>query len=98
MPLLNRQSLTDEIAWLADERLPARAAATESYPVRFDHCFRRIAYDTATGQEWDEAASRPFYRNATRPQLLRAARALRVMAASPAACRAWNRESIGYRT
>ena len=41
-------------------RLVARAAV-ERWPIRADHCFKRIAFDTAVGAKWDTVHSRPAY-------------------------------------
>ncbi len=43
-------------------RLVARAAA-EGWPIRADHCFLRIAYDTAVGAKWDTLHPRPAWRS-----------------------------------
>ena len=40
----------------------ARAAA-ESWPIRADHCFLRIAYDNAVGARWDLVHARPGWRS-----------------------------------
>ncbi len=50
-----RAALTDVVA-----RLVARAAA-ERWPIRNDHCFLRIAYDTAVGAKWNTVAARPAW-------------------------------------
>lgn len=43
-------------------RLVERAAA-ESWPIRADHCFLRIAYDNAVGAKWDTVVKPPAWRN-----------------------------------
>ena len=43
-------------------RLVTRAAA-EHWPIRADHCFLRIAYDTVTGGKWDTLYARPAWRS-----------------------------------
>ncbi|WP_158666547.1 GCN5-related N-acetyltransferase [Salinibacter altiplanensis] len=82
---------------LAEEVLPAKAASG-NYPVRFDHCFKRIAYDMAVGAKWDAEVARPFYEHASREQVRRAVDVLRKMARDPARAAEYNRRSLRYRT
>jgi hypothetical protein len=82
---------------LAETTLPAQAAGDARYPVRFGHCFKRIAFDAAVGARWDTVVARPFYRNASREQLRRAVDVLRQMAGAPERVRALNRQSLRYR-
>jgi hypothetical protein len=87
------------ISRLADEVLPALARDNpEDYPVRFDHCFRRIAYDYAAGQKWDEVIEPPFYKNASGAQLSRAIQALETMIRQPEKAKELNEQSLSYRT
>lgn len=90
---------TELISRLADEVLPALARDDpEDYPVQFDHCFRRIAYDYAAGQKWDEAIDSPFYKNASGAQLRRATDALWAMIRQPEKAGELNEQSLSYRT
>ena len=59
----SRVELRRRLARLCDDVLPA-LATTEAYPVAHDHCFRRLAYDTAVGAEWTTEIGRPFVANA----------------------------------
>ena len=43
-------------------RLIQRAAA-ERWPIRADHCFLRIAYDSAVGAKWDTLHAKPAWRS-----------------------------------
>jgi hypothetical protein len=81
---------------LAEEVLPEKATSGD-YPVRFDHCFKRIAYDVAVGAKWDTEVPRPFYEHASSEQLRRAVRVLREMAADPDQAAAYNRQSLRHR-
>lgn len=92
-----RASLVRKIRRLAEQTLPARARQDPRYPVRFDHCFKRIAFDRAVGARWDTVVERPFYRHASIQQLRQAARALQHMADRPRRAIALNRESLRYR-
>ena len=47
----NRDVVVDHIADVCDEELPDQAK-TGDWPVQHDHCFRRLAYDAACGDEW----------------------------------------------
>ena len=81
---------------LAEEVLPEKAR-TGDYPVQFDHCFRRIAYDVAVGAKWDTEVASPFYKHATSEQLRRAVEGLREMAANPERAVAYNQQSLRFR-
>ena len=81
---------------LAEQQLPAQAASGE-YPVRDDHCFKRIAYDVAVGAQWDTDVTPPFYKNASPEQIRRAVEVLREMIADPGRAAAYNRRSLRYR-
>jgi hypothetical protein len=81
---------------LAEEVLPAKAASGD-YPVRYDHCFKRTAYDVAVGAKWDTEVTPPFSKNATPAQLRRAVAILREMAANPDRAADYNRHSLRYR-
>lgn len=82
---------------LADEVLPTLARGEDSYPVTFDHCFRRIAYDYAAGQKWDEVIDSPFYKNASGEQLDAAVHALWTMVRHPEQAKPLNKQSLEYR-
>jgi hypothetical protein len=92
-----RKTVAQDIDRLAGEVLPRRANATNRYPLHHDHCFKRVAFDLATGGQWDETIERPFYQNASLPQLRSARALLEVMAESPAATRALNAKSLSFR-
>lgn len=51
--------------------LPARAAA-ERWPIRFDHCFKRICLDWAFGDIWYRHLQRPAERHLRGEPLTRA--------------------------
>lgn len=89
--------LTDEIHRLSEEVLP-RAAKSGEYPVRHDHCFKRIAFDWACGAKWDTVVDQPFYKNATQRQKERALGALKQMVKFPGTAHAMNKQSLTYRT
>jgi len=82
---------------LAENVLPVRAANDDRYPVQFDHCFKRIAYDTAVEARWDTVVEPPFYVHASLDVIQRAVEALTGMAEAPSVARALNRQSLAYR-
>jgi hypothetical protein len=89
--------VTREMHRLSEEALPLRAEGTGDYPVRHDHCFKRIAFDAAVGDKWDRVIDRPFYQNAS-PKTKRAAvSVLKEMLRSPEAAESYNRQSLHYR-
>lgn len=97
-PKSDRRRLVEAMNRLAESVLPTRAADDDRYPVRFDHCFKRIAYDVAVEARWDTVVPRPFYAHASREQIARALDALQAMAETPAVAQALNRQSLHYRT
>ncbi len=94
---MNRQRLNKNIDELSKELLPQKAKKTGDYPVRFDHCFKRIAFDFATQGKWDEKVNRPFKDNASDQQLLLAYKALMEMYDDPELCNRLNEKSLSYR-
>lgn len=91
------ETLTQKMHQLSEEKLPQKAQRTGDYPVRFDHCFKRIAFDAAACAKWDEVIERPFYSNATAEQKRRAVDVLEEMLRSPEKARQYNRQSLQYR-
>lgn len=87
----------DEMNRLAEEVLPENAARDSRYPVRFDHCFKRIAYDAAVGAQWDTEVQRPFYRHASDAQIKDAIDTLHAMREDPERAAELNRQSLTYR-
>ncbi len=78
-------------------RLVARAAA-ERWPISADHCFLRIAYDTATGAKWDTVYPRPGYASLPVDRLATAIAVLdRIEAEGRPALDALNAASLAFR-
>ena len=91
-------ALRDHYLALTQEALPARAASEPGWPVRFDHCFMRIALDHAVGQRWTDVVAKPAYKHLTEPQLRRAIDAAeRMLAEGPETAHALNRASLDAR-
>lgn len=56
---------------LTEELLPA-LAREHRWPIRLDHCFKRICLDRAFGDVWYRHLRRPAERHLTGPPLARA--------------------------
>lgn len=68
----NREMVVKHINEICDEELPDMAKQG-GWPVRFDHCFRRLVYDAACEDEWyDHVDGDSFIDDATKGQLTRA--------------------------
>lgn len=65
---------------LTERVLPARAAE-ERWPIRFDHCFKRICLDWAFGDVWYRHLARPAEKNLRGEALARAVQCAEELAA-----------------
>ena len=66
---MDRRLLRARYLELTRETLPARARA-DGWPLRFDHCFQRVALDNAVGDRWyDAVPGRPAIDHLTDAQL-----------------------------
>ena len=83
-----RAGLVAELGRRVDGVLPALAAAAPGWPVRRNHCFRRIVYDMVAGEPWRRRWPAPAVAHMSEAEL-RAALALcgRLAAEGPALCR-----------
>ena len=84
-----RSALAAELGRRMDLVLPALAAGATDWPVRHNHCFRRIVHDTLAGQPWRRRRPTPAAAHMREGELT-AAIALcdRLAAEGPAPCRA----------
>ena len=90
--------LRDRYLHLTREALPARASEEPGWPVRFDHCFMRIALDNAVGGRWTDTVPKPAYKNLTPEQLERAVGAAeRMLDGGPEVARELNARSLRWR-
>ena len=95
---MDADALRDRYLDLTRRALPGRAASEPGWPVRFDHCFMRIALDHAVGKRWTDVVRSPAYKNLTEDQLRRAVEAAeRMLAEGPEAARVLNRASLDAR-
>lgn len=82
---------------LTEEVLPA-LARQESWPIRLDHCFKRICLDYAFEDVWYQHLARPAERHITGVPLARAiACAEELIAAGLPALKTHNAASLRYR-
>jgi hypothetical protein len=89
--------LRQQFVSLSEVELPQKAKDTGCYPVRYDHCFKRIALDIAVHQCWYDVIQKPAIRHATAKQLQRAIALLEVMRESPDEAKRFNQMSLGFR-
>ncbi len=95
-----RSRLESDYLDLVRRRLPERASA-EGWPIRFDHCFMRIALDHAFGGCWYDFVDRsrgPAYRSISDEALGRAiAVAQSLLREDRQYLEAMNRQSLAWR-
>ena len=88
--------------WLevTGRELPARARV-ERWPLRADHCFRRVILDAVCGRRWyDVVPGRPAYRHLDHDRLVAATALAERLATDPDAVvllRDLNEQSLRYR-
>lgn len=82
---------------LTENVLPA-LARDGGWPIRLDHCFKRICLDYAFGGVWYEHLHRPAERYLTGAALLRATQCAEdLLLRGPDLLRERNLESLGFR-
>lgn len=59
---MTEQEQIGRLKHLTEVVLPARARELR-WPIRLDHCFKRICFDAAFGDVWDRHIRRPAERN-----------------------------------
>ena len=97
VPRETRMEQISRLKRLTEVELPALAVAGR-WPIRFDHCFKRICFDFAFEDVWYKHLARPAERHLDGVPLLRAlqcAEELTVQGLSLLKER--NRASLGYR-
>jgi hypothetical protein len=95
-PLEDTHALRERYLRLTGEVLPAEA--TTEWPVREDHCFRRIVLDTLYDDVWyDHVAGRPAVDHLSADELRRAIRIAESMTGSPERVRQLNDASLRRR-
>jgi hypothetical protein len=96
--LVDREHVENVLMEVTGETLP-RMARDGDYPVQWDHCFRRIAYDVACDGVWyDHVDGRPAYQSMTDAQLISAtAVALGMLSMGPEMVEWANEKSLYWR-
>jgi hypothetical protein len=83
--------------YLTEVALPQRAQE-ERWPLRLDHCFKRVCLDYAFGGEWYRHIAKPAERNLHGAALLRAVScAEEILREGRSLLEVRNRESLLYR-
>ena len=82
--------------YLTEVELPA-VAAQNRWPIRLDHCFKRVCLDHAFSDVWYNHLKRPAERNLTGEPLARALQCAEDLLAEPALLAERNQSSLRYR-
>ncbi|MEM8558284.1 MAG: hypothetical protein AAGG50_10725 [Bacteroidota bacterium] len=95
---MSRADLEARYLHLMREVLPERARA-EGWPIRYDHCFMRVALDHVFEDAWyDHVERRPAYRHLSEEHLAAAVRHAEAMRdGGIPVVRAMNRQSLRWR-
>ncbi|MEM9804503.1 MAG: hypothetical protein AAF959_04430 [Cyanobacteria bacterium P01_D01_bin.56] len=89
--------LRQRFIFLSEVKLPQMAKVNSCYPVRHDHCFKRIALDVAVHQCWYDVIQKPAIQYATAEQLQQSIAVLEMMARSPDEAKILNQMSLSFR-
>ncbi len=94
---MTRDGQIRRLKQLTEELLPARAREFR-WPIRLDHCFKRICFDAAFGDVWYRHLKRPAERHLTGEPLARALGCAEELFAGDASLLAErNRQSLAWR-
>ncbi len=91
-----RAALLARWALLTGTVLPAMAAE-QGWPIRLDHCFKRVCLDAALGARWDTLVRRPAVRHLDLSQLAAAVGHAERIVAAPTLLPPLNRASLRLR-
>ena len=80
--MAERTALVERWFELTRKRLPG-LAASQRWPIRFDHCFMRVCLDEALDAPWFELVQRPAVKHLTDAQLLAAIQVAEAILAKP---------------
>ena len=81
---------------LTNAVLPSKAA-TNSWPIRFNHCFQRVCLDHVFQQPWRLHVSSPAYKNLTKDQLNQAILVAEGILRQPETLVSLNNQSLKWR-
>merc|ERR1740130_665640 len=97
----SRQALSEEYMQLTKVELPRLAASVKGFPIRFDHCFQRVALDHAFSGCWYDHLDRkkgPAIKQISTPALTRAVAVChRMVSEGPGTVRQFDAMSLRWR-
>ena len=97
MPSRGREAHVERFKQLTEVELPAKARE-QRWPIRFDHCFKRICLDYAYGDVWYKHLKKPAEKNIDGDPLRHAiACAEEILAGGLTLLRERNNASLSYR-
>ena len=86
----------DEITYYVEFVFPS-LSIKHKWPIRFDHCFRRVIYDTLCQDRWDKHITKPAINNMTPAQLADCLTICRSIVYKPETLLELNNLSLSYR-
>lgn len=89
-------TLKDQLTYYVEFVFP-QIAVKYNWPIRFDHCFRRVLYDTLCQDKWDKHIASPAINNMTPTQLQDCVTICRSIVWKPETMIELNNLSLGYR-
>ncbi|MEE4351004.1 MAG: GCN5-related N-acetyltransferase [Pacificimonas sp.] len=94
---MTRKDLEQDWLRLTRDVLPG-LAAVRGWPIRFDHCFQRVALDAVFGGVWyDHVKERPAYRSIPTDRQAEAVSIAKGFAAGTLDLPAYNARSLAWR-
>jgi hypothetical protein len=93
---LNLMSPKDELTYYVEFVFPSLAVKYK-WPIRFNHCFRRVVYDTLCQDRWDKHIAKPAIDNMTPIQLVDCLTICKSIVRKPETLPELNQLSLGYR-
>lgn len=74
-----------------------KKAEITKYPVRFDHCFKRIILDQMFQGVWYNFVEKPAYKHLTEDQKKEFQDKVNLLLEKPEVCFEWNQQSLAWR-
>lgn len=87
---------TDTITYYVEFVFPM-LASKYNWPIRFDHCFRRVIYDICVGDKWNTKVQSPANKNMTVEQLKRCVSICIELVENPQLMMEYNNRSLAWR-
>jgi hypothetical protein len=89
-------NLKDELTYYVEFVFPLMAVK-HNWPIRFDHCFRRVIYDNCVGDVWSSTIPAPAQDNLSTEQLEKCIELCKQILENPPLLRVLNNKSLSYR-